>query len=158
MLKNYILVFMTLVLSGCSNVETLTPLLGYHAETLDSSESRLIIYREPLQEVEDRAPYLYINNTDHGALKNNRYVIIPMEAGRHHLLVKEIDSYTNLYGEDDWPVRPKTTSVDLEAGQEKFIRYTVRINNSVFDWYDAYFEEVPRGKALIDLDFMSLQQ
>lgn len=157
MIKIISLLMTVLLFSGCASESTLTPLLGYNAEVLDSSSSRLVIYREPVQEVEDKSPYLYINNSDYGALKNNQYVIVPMEPGRHRLLVKEIDSYTNLYGEDDWPVRPKTTFVNLEPGQEKFIRYTVRINTSVFDWYDAYFEEVPRNKALIDLDFMRKQ-
>ena len=132
--------------------------LGYNAEVLDSSESRLVIYREPVQEVEGKSPYLYINNKSQGQFKNNQYTVISVDPGHHYLTVKEIDSITNLYGEDDWPVRPKTLVVPISPGQEKFIRYTVRINKSVFDWYDAVFEEVPREKAMNDLDFMARQR
>ncbi|GLQ31704.1 hypothetical protein GCM10007876_21830 [Litoribrevibacter albus] len=111
-----------------------------------------------MQEVEKKSPYLYINNQSYGQFKDNYYSVVSVESGFYHLTVKEIDSITNLYGEDDWPVRPKTLAVSIAPGQEKFIRYTVRINDSVFDWYDAVFEEVPREKAMQDLDFMARQR
>lgn len=156
--KKVILVVLLMPLLACSTGEKKTQVLGYHAETLDSSSSRLIIYREPVQEVEDHSPYLYINNVDHGALASNSYQVIPVDAGSYYITIKQIDSLTNLYGEDKWPVRPKSTTVSIQPGQEKFIRYTVRINKSVFDWYDANFEEVTRDKALVDLDFMARQR
>ncbi|WP_284381395.1 DUF2846 domain-containing protein [Litoribrevibacter albus] len=157
-LKIIILTFSVFVLSACSSQDTVPTLLGFNEEVLDSSESRLVIYREPVQEVEKKSPYLYINNQSYGQFKDNYYSVVSVESGFYHLTVKEIDSITNLYGEDDWPVRPKTLAVSIAPGQEKFIRYTVRINDSVFDWYDAVFEEVPREKAMQDLDFMARQR
>ncbi|MFC3151610.1 DUF2846 domain-containing protein [Litoribrevibacter euphylliae] len=150
--------FSALLLSACASDTSKTRVLGYQAEVLDSSASRLVIYRESVHEVEDKSPHLYINTKSYGQFKDNHYTVVDVDAGYYHLTVKEIDSLSNLYGEDDWPVRPKTLAVKISPGQEKFIRYTVRVNDSVFDWYDAAFEEVPRETAMQNLDFMARQR
>lgn len=150
--------FSAALLVACASDSSVKTVLGYQAEVLDSSESRLVIYRESVHEVEDKSPQLYINTKSYGQFKDNHYRVVSVDAGYYHLTVKEIDSLTNLYGEDDWPVRPKTLAVKISPGQEKFIRYTVRVNDSVFDWYDATFEEVSREAAMKDLDFMARQR
>lgn len=148
------LVLILLLLGGCFQSSSPRPVLGYNAEHLDSYESRIVIYREANQSVEARNPYLYLNGINYGPLLDNTYMILPVDAGNHTLVIKKIDALTNIVGPDDWPVRSKTLTLDISPGQEKFARYTVRLNKSVFDWHDADFRLVKRKTALFDLSYV----
>jgi hypothetical protein len=155
--SSFFLFICSIVVSGCASNDQSVIALGYFPEAIEGDQSRLVIYIEPVQEVEGRSPYLYLDNEPKGKIFSNHYRVIPVSAGAHLVVIKQIDSLTNLYGEDSWPVRPKSVIVKLNPGEEKYLRYTVRINKSVFNWYDAFFEEVSKEKALIDLDFMAHQ-
>jgi hypothetical protein len=148
------LLLIMLSLGGCFQSSSPKPVLGYNAEHLDSYESRIVIYREANQSVEDRNPYLYLDGVNHGPLLDNTYMVIPVDPGEHTLVVKKTESLTNIVGPDKWPVRTKTLKFKVSPGQEKFARYTVRLNKSVFDWHDADFRLVKRKTALFDLSYV----
>lgn len=132
-----LLLFLSVSLAGCNNSTARFEV----AKPSSGSNATLYLYRPEIDKpglppLWLQYPEILIDGESHGVLKLNRYKLIELPAGQHHLLL------TGFGKQAKWSQRDLEKRINLKAGETYFFRFNVLFDlsdmNLGADWEGKY--------------------